>query len=476
MNFIQSISNKRLIKKIAISTVAFTTLIIGSAVADNQISTDYHVYVNGERMGTVDNEQVITSLIDEKISKFEEQYKGKDLEFVPDDIVFVPEHVFRSNVNNTETIEKVESELQIVAKASAIVVDGEPVAYVKSQEDADEAIKQYKLKYVSEEDLTDLEAREKTPDTELPELKVGESRILDVSITEKVSFSDEKINPTDVLSVKEAVKLLEKGTLEEKKYKVQPGDVLGSIAVDHDLTMKEILKLNPKISEDELLQIDQEIHVTAFKPLLTVLVNMEQSKSVEIDYTIKTEEDSSMFKGDQKVKQEGKEGEKIVTSSITKSNGATVETKQLSEEIISEPVDKIVLKGTKVVPSRGTGQLTWPAVGGYISSHVGYRWGQMHKGIDIARPSDRTIKAADNGTVVSAGYDGGYGNKVVINHNNGLRTVYAHLSSISVSVGQTVSQGQKIGVMGSTGNSTGVHLHFEVYKNGNLQNPMDYLK
>lgn len=99
----------------------------------------------------------------------------------------------------------------------------------------------------------------------------------------------------------------------------------------------------------------------------------------------------------------------------------------------------------------------------------------MHKGIDIAGPSNRTIKAADNGVVVSAGRDGTYGNKVVVNHNNGMKTIYAHLSSISVKVGQTVEKGSKLGVMGSTGRSTGIHLHFEVYKNGALQNPMDYL-
>lgn len=100
----------------------------------------------------------------------------------------------------------------------------------------------------------------------------------------------------------------------------------------------------------------------------------------------------------------------------------------------------------------------------------------MHKGIDIARPANRNILAADNGVVEFAGYDnGGYGNKIIINHNNGMKTVYAHLSSISVSVGQTVEKGKVIGIMGSTGNSTGIHLHFELYKNGALQNPLDYL-
>ncbi len=102
------------------------------------------------------------------------------------------------------------------------------------------------------------------------------------------------------------------------------------------------------------------------------------------------------------------------------------------------------------------------------------RWGRYHKGIDIARPWDYTIKAADNGVVVSAGWAGSYGNRIIIDHQNGMRTLYAHLSQINVSVGQTVAAGQKIGVMGSTGNSTGVHLHFEVYKNGVLQNPLSY--
>ena len=117
-----------------------------------------------------------------------------------------------------------------------------------------------------------------------------------------------------------------------------------------------------------------------------------------------------------------------------------------------------------------------PTNGGYISSNMGSRWGSYHRGIDIARPSNFTIKAADNGTVTFVGWDGTYGNKIVINHNNGFQTVYAHLSSINVRVGQVVPAGSAIGVMGSTGNSTGVHLHFEVIRNGTNVNPLSYLR
>lgn len=128
------------------------------------------------------------------------------------------------------------------------------------------------------------------------------------------------------------------------------------------------------------------------------------------------------------------------------------------------------------MPSRGTGTFIWPTVGGYVSSQMGTRWGRVHQGIDIARPTARTIKAADNGVVTTVGWHDTYGNRIVITHNNGYETLYAHLSSIDVSVGQTVPQGTAIGIMGSTGRSTGVHLHFEVIKNGANVDPMSVLR
>ncbi|MCT2537867.1 peptidoglycan DD-metalloendopeptidase family protein [Aquibacillus koreensis] len=235
--------------------------------------------------------------------------------------------------------------------------------------------------------------------------------------------------------------------------------------------MEQLLELNPELDEDSVLQIGQELNVTAYQPFLNVIIKEEKLVEETINYESEVVETDDLYKGDTKVKQDGQEGKKEVHYVIEKVNGKQAKKEVVEETVTKEPVKKIVLKGTKVVPSRGSGQFQWPAVGGHITSHVGMRWGSHHKGIDIAGVSNRSILAADNGTVVSAGWDGGYGNKVVINHNNGYRTVYAHLSSINAKVGQTVTKGSQIGVMGSTGNSTGVHLHFEVYKNGSLQNP-----
>jgi murein DD-endopeptidase MepM/ murein hydrolase activator NlpD len=117
--------------------------------------------------------------------------------------------------------------------------------------------------------------------------------------------------------------------------------------------------------------------------------------------------------------------------------------------------------------------LIWP-VSGVLTSGYGPRGGQMHVGIDIAAPAGTAVRAAAAGRVVIAGWMGGYGNVIVIDHGGGLATAYAHLSSIWVG-GGTVSQGQSIGGVGSTGNSTGNHLHFEVRVNGNAVDPLAYL-
>lgn len=130
--------------------------------------------------------------------------------------------------------------------------------------------------------------------------------------------------------------------------------------------------------------------------------------------------------------------------------------------------------GTVAVGAPSSAGLTWP-VQGTITSGFGPRWGRMHEGLDIAGASGTPIAAAKAGTVIFAGWSGGYGNMVVLDHGGGLSTAYPHLSSISVSVGQGVGQGSVVGGMGTTGNSTGVHLHFEVRVGGAAVNPLGYL-
>ena len=137
------------------------------------------------------------------------------------------------------------------------------------------------------------------------------------------------------------------------------------------------------------------------------------------------------------------------------------------------------IRDAQAAGSTGTGAVSaagfiWP-VNGTVVSGFGIRWGRMHEGIDITASIGTPIWAAAAGTVIHAGWLGGYGNLVVVDHGDGLATAYAHASSILVSVGQSVAQGETIALVGSTGNSSGPHLHFEVRVNGVAVDPLLYL-
>jgi murein DD-endopeptidase MepM/ murein hydrolase activator NlpD len=138
-----------------------------------------------------------------------------------------------------------------------------------------------------------------------------------------------------------------------------------------------------------------------------------------------------------------------------------------------KPVPVPVAPAPAAKKSSGSG-LIWPA-SGPISSPFGYRWGAMHTGIDIDAGYGAPIVAAKAGTVISAGWNGGYGQCTIIDHGGSFSTLYAHQSTMLVGEGQSVSQGQLIGYVGGTGNVTGPHLHFETRVGGNPENPLNYL-
>lgn len=470
--FNKILKTKKLFLKTTIATTIASSLIAFSngpvAFADTSKSTkDYDVYLDGTYIGNVADKAVVNKIIAAKVD---------DSNNIDQQVQNIPYQVFPSAANKQETVRTIKSIFQLQTEASAIIIDGKPVVYVDNQNTAEEVMKKLIQHYVPEDQLTELKARKASVNSTLPALKENESRLLDVRLSKSVSFSVENIVPEKMMSAEEAVTFLQKGTLEEQKYVIKEGDVLEMIAQDHDLSLAEILAVNPGLKGETLLKIGEKINITVPKPFIEVIVDKEVNKKEEIPFKNTVVEDSSLLKGETKVKQEGKSGSRSVTYKITEQNGVAVQKVESNATVLEQPVNQIVIKGTKVIPSRGEGNFAWPTVGGYVSSKQGPRWGRMHKGIDIARPSNRTIKAADNGVVVSAGWGGGYGNKIVIDHQNGFRTLYGHMSSLKVKVGQTVSKGTSIGVMGATGDATGVHLHFEVYKNGSLVNPLSYLR
>ena len=159
----------------------------------------------------------------------------------------------------------------------------------------------------------------------------------------------------------------------------------------------------------------------------------------------------------------------------------TSSSKKASTASTSSRSDDVMVNSAKATPEAKKGEFYWPVPGHHrITSPFGYRvhpilgYRKLHTGIDISAPSGTPVIAAGSGTVIASRFMGGYGNCIMVDHGSKV-TVYAHLSGRAVSVGQSVSAGQTIGYVGSTGMSTGPHLHFEVRVNGSLQNPVNYL-
>ena len=453
-----------------VSTVTFN-LGFANETDKEEFAKIYHVYVANAYVGSVANEATVEQIVKQKEIEASKQYKNMELD-AGSDITIVPEQVFTVDTNEVEAVKDLQQAITVQAKAYSLKVGETEVATLKAKEDIEAVIDGLKNQYVAQEQLKKLKSGD---NSSLPALKKNETRIVDIELSEEIVTEATLVEPTEITSVEETVQLLQTGAAQKETYAVRAGDVLGSIAKAHSLTTAQLLELNPGLTATSVLQIGQELNVTVEKPFVSVKAVFEKKKVETIDFAKIVEEDPTMLKGEKVVKQEGAVGKKEVTYLITEENGVRTERIQKDENVLVEPENRIVVIGTKVIPSVGTGTFAWPAEGGYISSQMGHRWGRYHYGIDIARPSGYTIKASDNGVVKTAGRHSTYGNYVVIDHNNGYETLYAHLSKISVSVGEVIGQGAALGVMGSTGRSTGTHLHFEVHKNGSEVNPLAYL-
>ncbi|KOP79823.1 hypothetical protein AMS59_06380 [Lysinibacillus sp. FJAT-14745] len=464
------------IKKVSIITVVMTSLTFNVGFAKENHKEDLnkinHGYVGNKYIDAVSNEQTIEEIIASKGKGASQQYKELSID-ASSSVKIIPEIVFSNQTKDANVLEKLEQSLAVKSPAFTLFVDNKPVVSLKDKKAYEDTIRMLKLQYVSQQELNSIYVNQQS--TNIPPLQTGETRLLDISFKQEISGTTQKVAPNAIVAPEEAVTYLMTGSLERETYKIQSGDVLGSVAQKHGLTTAELLVLNPSITVGTVLQIGQALNVTVAKPLVTLEIKQEKKVTDKIPFKKIVEEDPTMYKGEKVIKRQGVNGRKETSYLLTSENGTRISKVALEEEILQQPVDEIEVVGTKVISSRGTGEFTWPTVGGYISSGMGQRWGELHRGIDIARPSNYNILASDNGVVVAAGVSGSYGNRIEINHNNGYTTLYGHLSSIKVEVGQVVEKGSVIGIMGSTGNSTGTHLHFEVKKNGSLENPLSYV-
>lgn len=480
----QYVSKKNIIILLVASfilTLLFGMLNIDSNVVyaegNNPITTMYHLYLDDTYLGAVTDETSVDDLIEKEIEAKEEAQESEDEDELltyglKETITMVPERVFHTPSSDDVVLERLKDMMTIDVVAQSLTINERLVGYFADEATVDQLIFEFKNKYVDETILNKFAEREE----EEAYIEVDDVKIFDIRLSEEVDLDETIVEASELLTVDEGLRLLEKGTLEDEIHTIVSGDTLNSIASEYDLTREDLIELNSELDEDHVLSIDQEVNVTAYQRFVDVIIEQEITVEKTIKHEKVVEDTDALYKGDSRVIQEGKDGSKMVEYALELVNGREVNRDVVNETIIDEAVDHVTERGTKVMPSRGTGNFGWPAVGGYISSRYGPRWGSMHNGIDIARPTNRNILASDNGTVEEIRYEAnGYGHYLVINHNNGYKTLYAHLSNISVRVGQTVPKGTVIGTMGTTGRSTGIHLHFEVFRNGSRINPESIL-
>lgn len=349
--------------------------------------------------------------------------------------------------------EKLEDNIQLMAEAYSINVDGKDIAFLKDRSSAEAVLNRVRETYQKNNEASNAE---------------------DIGFLEDVKVMPKDAEISSLQDEDAVFSYIMDGGQSIKKYIVNAGDTISEIAERFKIKQADIEKANPGINIDRI-QIGQEINLSVPKYVINIKTVETVTYEKAVPYDVKYEETSTLYKGQMKVKANGREGKKIVTAEIIKVNGIISDENILSENVIEQPVTKLILKGIKERPrTLAYGEFHMPSRGS-ITSRFGKRWGSMHTGIDIGVPIGTPVKAADGGKVIFSGWKGSYGKLVIIDHENGYTTYYGHCSQLKVKTGQRVARDEVIAASGDTGNVTGPHLHFEVRKNGVAVNPLKYL-
>lgn len=460
---------------IAKGAAAFA-LLIGISAGGNQyiISNTYsiyHVIVEGKEIGVVSDPLVVEKAKEDKHTQV--QSENPDVHMVLDDtdIKFEREKAFMGVFNDEAAVQSLKPLLTAHVIGVELVIDEKVVAILKDEEEANQVLEEFKNIYSGTKKQASKVTVLSASTVEAPEHKELKS----IEFTQDVKIEPiANIEPEDIVDPDIVLSTLQSMGQAPEIYTVQDGDCVSCIAGKFDITTQELYDMNSWIVDD-MIRIGDEVIVKGSQPTLAVRTLERLTDEEEIQFDTIYEQDPTLRTGKSKTINSGKNGLKRVTYELTSINGVLINEVLLNEEVLVEPVSAKVAKGTLRLLGEGTGKFSWPVSGVKLTSSFGQRWGTQHKGIDMAS-SNRTIMASDTGKVVFAGTKNGYGKTVILDHKNGYRTLYAHMSKITVSEGDVLEKGDKLGVMGSTGHSTGVHLHFEIHVNGNIENPIKFLR
>lgn len=427
-------------------------LIGGAAIFSTVYTRGYTVTVSGQELGVVSDTGAVDAIA-QRVEARASEILGRDYTLEAE-ITYSPRFVERDKLSSLSGFETyLFNQVGEVMKTYVLTVDGKTLGAAENRAVLDELFTELQAPYVNENTI-----------------------VTEFTVPVHVDYT---YTASDVLLSQEEFRdILTANLIEEATYTVEAGDTYSGIAYRHDMSLDELMAMNPEadlksLFPGDVLTVRQSVPYLSVKTIDKVVY--DETVPAPVEYV----DDDTMYQGDTKVLDEGAAGLARVSARITYLNGAEDHRDITQSVSLVEPKTKVVAQGTKERPkTMPKGYFIWP-VRGTITSRFGYRsiFGSYsyHQGLDIAVPYGTSIKAADGGTVSYAGWKGSYGKLVVIDHGNGKKSYYGHNSSLLVSAGEKVYQGQVIAKAGSTGNSTGNHCHFEVRINNRPVNPLNYL-
>ncbi|SHK11153.1 Murein DD-endopeptidase MepM and murein hydrolase activator NlpD, contain LysM domain [Clostridium cavendishii DSM 21758] len=363
-------------------------------------------------------------------------------------------------------------------------VDGITVGYIDNKTLARDSYKEYISEIKSKFKLSDI----KNSDLEFnkiigsninlsssEDIKNNIKNSLNIDVNAKAFILNDKVVGY-VSDIEEGKKILkELPDLYIKSGKIDKKNIIYIRVNTNSQYKDEIVKLNKISSKESIKNNIIKLNSSEETQVAKVEICLKDKVVEASEPTINVMQTSTLYLGES-IKQEGLKGEDEVVKKEIFINGKLKQSNVLEKKsiVVAKPI--VILKGTKNPIAASVPFLNKPTRGGFITSPYGERHGAIHHGMDIGEAYGAPITAALDGVVKYTGYNDIYGNMLILDHGNGIETVYGHASEILAKKGACVKEGELIGKVGSTGNSTGPHLHFELRTNGMAINPKQYIK
>ena len=444
----------------------------------------YEVYLNDKALGTIVSKDELEDYIDENGSYYKNKF-DVDKVYSPKGLQIKKLTTYDGDVDSVSDIyKKISKDESFTVRGYEFVIKGQKAEnegeeaklvtqsiYVLDKDVFKEAVEALIRTFVGEDQykayIEDNQVKIETTGEEIQNVYVDE----DITVKETNIPVDETIY-TD--SSELANYLLYGKEQKANEYIVQAGDTIENVAFNNKISPEEVLISNSTLtSTTNLLYPGQKLQIIETNPQISVVEESYVVEDIESQYPTEERYDENAAIGVDKVVQDGENGLERVAQRVKKVNGVINYVVPEGKTVLKAPISKIIMKGTKYIPDVGsTTSWGWPTDSGWRLSS-GYVWRtnpvtgkrELHGGLDISGTGyGSRIYATNNGRVKEAGYHYSYGNHVIIDHNNGYLTLYAHMSRINVKEGQVVARGDVIGYVGMTGTATGPHVHYEIWK------------